>query len=138
MLFSFPKLNLYGVVIFQFEAIITKIPALVRWHDSTVGFWIDVVLSKTFVFIYFGYCMIPFGLLKWRHWTQVYGSIYYNGTILFVLFPIAAPYLKRVLVKRPPRTASGSKEDTSNKNINDLNATSTSSSSATVHNGKQD
>lgn len=87
--------------------------------------------------------MIPFGLLKWRLWTQVYGSIYYNGTLLFVLFPIAAPYLKRLLVKRPPRSGAVSKEDTSNKNVHELNAAASSSVSGsasvtTVHNGKQD
>jgi len=45
--------------------------------------------------------MIPFGLLKWRLWTQAYGAIYYNGTLIFGLFPFIAPFIKKLLIKKP-------------------------------------
>ncbi|ODN06279.1 Lysophospholipid acyltransferase 5, partial [Orchesella cincta] len=100
-----------------FESLVKKFPTLVRWHDSTLGFWIDVVVSKTFLFVYFGYCMIPFGLLKWRLWTKVYGLIYYNGTILFIAFPFIAQLITMTCVKKSKGKDDG-KPDISVKNAN--------------------
>lgn len=66
--------------------------------------------------------MIPFGLLKWRLWTQAYGAIYYNGTILFLVFPMVVPFLRKVLV--------GKSKDKGGKN--------TAPANMDVPNGKQD
>lgn len=60
----------------QFESIITKNSALMRWHNSTIGFWINVVILKTFVMCYFGFCMVPFTLLKYRQWGPIYKGIF--------------------------------------------------------------
>lgn len=69
---------------------------MVRWHGSTIGFWIDAVVLKLFVLSYFGFCMVPFTLLKYRLWGPVYKDLYWSGLLIFGLFPAYAPILKWV------------------------------------------
>ncbi|OXA57645.1 lysophospholipid acyltransferase 5 [Folsomia candida] len=98
----------------QFESIITKNSALMRWHNSTIGFWINVVILKTFVMCYFGFCMVPFTLLKYRQWGPIYKDLYYSGLLIFGAFPAYAPIIKW-LVKdggsKPPRRTEGGLEN---------------------------
>lgn len=80
--------------------------------------------------------MIPFGLLKWRLWTKVYGSIFYNGTIIFGLGNILFPKLKKMLVPRPPKSKPVA-EDLANDNGNS-NLPTDNIVNNPAHNGKQD
>jgi hypothetical protein len=91
---------------------VTKSPALMKWHNSRIGFWINVVILKTFVMCYFGFCMIPFTLLKYRKWGPVYGSLYWNGLFVFGLFPLYAPAIKWVT-----RLGNSVKKDTRSENL---------------------
>lgn len=90
----------------QFESIVTKSPTLVRWHNTTVGFWVDAVLCKIFVTSYFGFAMIPFTMLKYRNWGPVYRDLYYNGLLVFGAFPAYAPIIKQIVGYRPTKKSS--------------------------------
>jgi len=57
---------------------------------------VDLILGKFFLMIFFGYCMVPFGLLKFVRWWPVYKSIYFYGTILFGLWPVYSPWVKKI------------------------------------------
>jgi len=80
----------------QFESILSKNAAFMRWHNTKIGSWIDFLVVKIFVMCYFGFCMIPFILLKYRSWGPVYYDLYYNGLLIFGLFPAYAPLLRAV------------------------------------------
>lgn len=77
--------------------------------------------------------MIPFGLLKWRLWTVAYGSVYFNGTLLFLLFPFAAPFLTKLLVPRPPKDK---KDSASESLLNQNTDTVTANASVDNQNGR--
>lgn len=78
----------------QFESIVSKSRVLMGFHNTTVGFWINVVILKIFVMCFFGFCMVPFTLLKYKLWLPVYSEIYFCGFAVFGLFPFYAPLLK--------------------------------------------
>jgi len=90
----------------QMESILTKNAAFMRWHNSKIGFWVNVFIVKVFVMCYFGFCMIPFILLKYRSWGPVYYDLYYNGLLLFGGFPAYAPLIRaafRLGQEKPPQ-----------------------------------
>ncbi|CAG7826204.1 unnamed protein product [Allacma fusca] len=82
------------------EVILPKNQTLARWHASTIGFWIDVVISKILVTIFFGYCTISFSLLSTSLWWKVYGELYYAGHFIFGLWPLYGPFVKKLIVPR--------------------------------------
>jgi len=79
------------------SAVLSKSPALMRWHNHKIGFWINVVILKTFVMCYFGFCMVPFTLLKYRSWGPVYSDLYYNGLLVFGTYMIYEPGIKWIV-----------------------------------------
>jgi lysophospholipid acyltransferase 5 len=90
------------------EVILPKNQTLARWHASTIGFWIDVIISKTLVTIFFGYCILSFSLLSMTRWMKVYGELYYSGHLIFGLWPLYGPFVKKLLV--PPREKSAERK----------------------------
>jgi len=99
------------------ESMLVKNDAIQRWHNTKIGFWIDVVVLKTLVTCYFGYCTLSFGLLKFESWWQVYKDLYFNGCIIFGLWPLYAPLVKMLLkIGQSPRpvTPASSKSDAAN------------------------
>jgi hypothetical protein len=91
------------------EKILSKNARIQRWHNHPAGFWIDVIVSKTLVTIFFGYCTLPFGLLKFERWWMVYKDLYFCGCFIFGLWPLYAPLVKAILNPRDPTVSSPSK-----------------------------
>jgi len=79
------------------ERMMSKNPTIQRWHMNPVAFWIDVVICKIVVTVFFGYCTLPFGLLKFERWWGVYKDLYFIGCIIFGLWPLYAPLVKLIL-----------------------------------------
>lgn len=54
-------------------------------------------VMKIYTFVFMGYSLIPFVFLSASRYTQVFGSIYYCGHVIFLSYPLAAPYIKKAL-----------------------------------------
>jgi lysophospholipid acyltransferase 5 len=93
------------------ERMLSKNPRIQRWHNSPIGFWIDVVICKIVVTIFFGYCTLPFGLLKLHRWWEVYKDLYFIGCIIFGLWPLYAPLVKAIIVPRESRRVTGKENE---------------------------
>lgn len=60
-------------------------------------------IQKIYTLVFMGHSFAPFGLLSYDHYMRVYASVYYFGFILFCGYPLAAPYLKRIIRGNAPR-----------------------------------
>ncbi|XP_066594528.1 lysophospholipid acyltransferase 5 [Prorops nasuta] len=67
-----------------------------------IAIWITL---KVYVLVFMGYALIPFVYLSYPSYTQVFASVYYCGHIVFLGYPLLAPFLKRLILKpkRPSR-----------------------------------
>lgn len=99
---------------YQLEKMLEKNPRIQRWHAHPVCFWIDIVILKVLVTVFFGYCTLPFGLLKLEKWWEVYKDLYFIGFIVFGLWPVYAPLVKAIIVpstSSKPQEVNGVKQD---------------------------
>ncbi|XP_043279250.1 lysophospholipid acyltransferase 5 isoform X2 [Venturia canescens] len=55
------------------------------------------VILKMYTFVFMGYALIPFVLMSSSRYIPVFGSIYYCGHVLFLSYPLVAPFIKRTL-----------------------------------------
>ncbi|KAJ8687717.1 hypothetical protein QAD02_023511 [Eretmocerus hayati] len=58
-------------------------------------------ILKVYTFVFMGYSLIPFVLLSYSRYIKVYSSFYFMGHVIFLSYPLVAPYIKKFL--RPPR-----------------------------------
>ncbi|XP_069703980.1 lysophospholipid acyltransferase 5 [Periplaneta americana] len=58
---------------------------------------------KLYTFVFMGYCLVPFVLLSYQRWNQVYMSVYYIGHFVFFLWPLYAPLVNKLLKQWKPR-----------------------------------
>src|SRR5271168_4013348 len=84
---------------------LSKNSTIQRWHMSAVGFWVDVVLLKVLVTVFFGFCTLPFGLLKLRLWWAAYKDLYFIGCLIYGLWPAYAPLVSLLLKSKSDRSA---------------------------------
>ena len=71
---------------FQFANIVFKFTGLVFNDLSRPIKFILIPIMYLFKHIAFGYCVIPFVLLRWRRIKIIFASMYYIGTVLTVVF----------------------------------------------------
>lgn len=96
------------VIVFMekdFENIMLRSKLYDTWHGNPLFETISFVLSKTFVVIFMGYCLVPFSQMSFNRWWSVYQSVYFSG--FFVFFPWT--FLYRPIVKmmfKPSNTQS--------------------------------
>ncbi|XP_014206756.1 lysophospholipid acyltransferase 5 [Copidosoma floridanum] len=53
---------------------------------------------KVYTFVFMGYSMISFILLSYSRYMKVYSSFYFMGHIIFLSYPIFAPFIKKALM----------------------------------------
>lgn len=70
-----------------------------RWEARLLA-WIFL---KLYTFVFMGYSLVPFVLLSFSRYNQVYGSVYYCGHVFFLSYPLLAPFIKRLLDHRHER-----------------------------------
>ncbi|WAR13834.1 MBOA5-like protein [Mya arenaria] len=67
-------------------------------------------VKKTLLLFFVGYALVSFVHLKWSRYSQVYGSVYYVGHVIFLVLPFLC-LLVRLLVRSP------SKRDTNGASV---------------------
>jgi lysophospholipid acyltransferase 5 len=55
------------------------------------------LVLKLYTLVFMGYCLVPFVLLSYSRWNHVYASVYYFGHFIFFLWPLYAPFVKKLL-----------------------------------------
>ncbi|KAK7867424.1 hypothetical protein R5R35_003848 [Gryllus longicercus] len=55
------------------------------------------VILKLYTLVFMGYCLVPFALLSFAKWWQVYKSVYFIGHLFFGLWPLYGRFVKRFL-----------------------------------------
>ena len=55
------------------------------------------LVLKLYTLVFMGYCLVPFVLLSYSRWNHVYASVYYFGHFVFFLWPLYAPFVKKLL-----------------------------------------
>ncbi|XP_066996784.2 lysophospholipid acyltransferase 5 isoform X2 [Anabrus simplex] len=55
------------------------------------------IILKLYTWVFMGYCLVPFALLSFPRWWQVYKSVYFIGHIVFALWPFYYPAVKLLL-----------------------------------------
>ncbi|XP_063220404.1 lysophospholipid acyltransferase 5 [Bacillus rossius redtenbacheri] len=63
---------------------------------------------KLYTFVFMGWCLAPFALLSFSRWWQVYRSVYFIGFIVFLLWPLYYPIVKKLLT---PKSLQKAKEN---------------------------
>ncbi|GFU08843.1 lysophospholipid acyltransferase 5 [Nephila pilipes] len=58
-----------------------------------------LIFLKVYVDVMMGYCLVSFVLLSWSRYTQVYGSVYYIGTIMYFGWPFVSPIVRLLIPK---------------------------------------
>jgi len=84
----------------ELDKIVSKNAKIQAWHSHPIGFWLDVIILKLLVTVFFGYCTLPFGLLKFNKWWLVYKDLYFIGSIIFGLWPLYSPIVKKLLLPK--------------------------------------
>jgi len=64
-----------------------------RWEARILA-WI---FMKLYTFVFMGYSLVSFVLLSYPRYNQVYASLYYCGHVIFLSYPLLAPYIKRLI-----------------------------------------
>ncbi|XP_011499110.1 PREDICTED: lysophospholipid acyltransferase 5 [Ceratosolen solmsi marchali] len=54
-------------------------------------------ILKIYTFVFMGYSLIPFTLLSYSRYVKVYRSVYFIGHIIFLSYPLLAPFIKRLI-----------------------------------------
>ncbi|XP_001604606.2 lysophospholipid acyltransferase 5 [Nasonia vitripennis] len=55
---------------------------------------------KVYTFVFMGYSLIPFVLLSYSRYMKVYKSFYFMGHVIFLSYPLIAPFIKKQLKPR--------------------------------------
>ena len=92
----------------KLESALVRNQTLMRWHSTTIGFYIDAIISKALVIIFFGYCTVSFSLLRTDLWWSVYRQMYFIGHLIFGLWPLYGRFVKQLIAPRKPRKLSDS------------------------------
>nr|CAD7410074.1 unnamed protein product [Timema poppensis] len=79
------------------EQIIQKSEAAVEFFKNPLVQIITWIILKLYTFVFMGWCLIPFALLSFPRWWQVYKSVYFIGFVLFGLWPFYQPTIKKLL-----------------------------------------
>ncbi|CAL7949229.1 unnamed protein product [Xylocopa violacea] len=58
------------------------------------------IFLKIYTFIFMGYSLVPFILLSYRRYHQVYSSVYYCGHIIYLSYPFISILIKKFLFKK--------------------------------------
>ncbi|XP_072376200.1 lysophospholipid acyltransferase 5 isoform X2 [Diabrotica undecimpunctata] len=105
----------YICFLFEFMVIYMErdIKSIVNSNDSLKNFFalpqlqlpLEIIL-RIYTFVFMGWCLIPFGLLKFNKYWHAMANASYVGIILFVLWPfVYSPLIRFVLKKmRTKRT----------------------------------
>ncbi|XP_029037777.2 lysophospholipid acyltransferase 5 [Osmia bicornis bicornis] len=78
-----------------------KVQDLVKSHpEIRIAF---AIFTFIYTFMFMGYSLVPFILLSYTRYHQVYSSIYYSGHIIYLSYPFVSILLKKFLIKRKPK-----------------------------------
>lgn len=61
------------------------------------------MVLKAYTLVFMGYCLVPFALLSFSKWWQVYSSVYFVGHLFFGLWPLYGRFVKRFLDSLDPK-----------------------------------
>ncbi|XP_046432048.1 lysophospholipid acyltransferase 5 [Neodiprion fabricii] len=61
-------------------------------------------VMKIYTFVFMGYALIPFVLLKHSKYLQVFATFHFLGHILFMGYPLIAPFLKSLIRENRQRS----------------------------------
>ncbi|XP_034171298.2 lysophosphatidylcholine acyltransferase 3 protein nessy [Osmia lignaria lignaria] len=78
-----------------------KVQNLVKSHpEIRIAF---AIFTFIYTSMFMGYSLVPFILLSYTRYHQVYSSIYYSGHIIYLSYPFVSILLKKFLIKRKPK-----------------------------------
>ncbi|XP_012263118.2 lysophospholipid acyltransferase 5 [Athalia rosae] len=77
-----------------------KLQALLKNPLSAAIIW---VFLKIYTLVFMGYALIPFVLLKRSKYLPVFGSFHWLGHIIFMGYPLIAPFVKSLLREKRSR-----------------------------------
>nr|XP_003701017.1 PREDICTED: lysophospholipid acyltransferase 5 isoform X1 [Megachile rotundata] len=78
-----------------------KLQDLMKNHlELRIAFWI---FTKIYTDLFMGYSLVPFILLSYSRYHQLYSSVYYCGHIIYLSYPFLSILLKKFLIKKRPR-----------------------------------
>lgn len=80
---------------------------MVKYNENLSNFFslpvlqlpIKIVL-RIYTFVFMGWSLLPFVLLKFDRYWKAFGNAYYSGIIIFVLWPIVYSPLLWLLLKK--------------------------------------
>ncbi|XP_015604805.1 lysophospholipid acyltransferase 5 [Cephus cinctus] len=78
-----------------------KIQKFMEYLPARILIWLHL---KLYTLVFMGYSLIPFVFLSVEKYTRSYASVYYVGHIIFLTYPLVAPYIKRLLREPRPHT----------------------------------
>ncbi|KAB0798109.1 hypothetical protein PPYR_09102 [Photinus pyralis] len=61
------------------------------------------LLQRVYTFVFMGWCLLPFALLKFERYWLVFGSVNYVGLLFFLPYPILYRYILKKLLKTTKR-----------------------------------
>lgn len=86
----------------QLKPVLTKNEKLRSLVNGSFLFRILIwSVLKVYTFVFMGYSLIPFVLLSYSRYMKVYKSFYFMGHVIFLSYPLIAPFIKKNL--RPRR-----------------------------------
>ncbi|XP_014228355.1 lysophospholipid acyltransferase 5 [Trichogramma pretiosum] len=77
---------------------------------SMLGRIVTWILLKIYTFVFMGYSLIPFVLLSYSRYMKVYTSFYFMGHVIFLSYPLLAPFIKPLVRGGKRRSAEDSQQ----------------------------
>ncbi|XP_054721085.1 lysophospholipid acyltransferase 5-like [Uloborus diversus] len=77
----------------------TRLPKVKAFFTQSALKYPTMLFLKIYVDIFMGYCLVPFVLLSYDRYMQVYGSVYFIGHIIYMGWPVVSPIIKLFIPK---------------------------------------
>ncbi|XP_041377854.1 lysophospholipid acyltransferase 5-like [Gigantopelta aegis] len=84
----------------QITSIMERVPSIARIVNYPHLQFPVFIVCKVFTQYSWSYALISFGLLKWNNWVKVHTSLYFNGHIIFLGWPLVYFLLNKYVIPR--------------------------------------
>ncbi|KAG1656882.1 Lysophospholipid acyltransferase 5 [Nymphon striatum] len=82
-------------------SVLYRFPSFASFMENQIVRVAFTIFSKIYIFCFIGYCLLPFVMLSYVKWFQVYKSLYFIGHILYCGWPFVGLILSKFVPRTP-------------------------------------